>query len=591
MQTRSKKRLGELLIERRMITQQHLEEALKIQSETGEMLGGILIRLGYIDKEPDFLPLVAEQYGVPYISLINMIIPKEAIRRLPYPAVKHYQIMPVETENGTLTVAMSKPYDILLMDELKIIVNAKIQPVLASRRDIQFAIKKYYALGSDTFEKIAQSADLSPIKMETVQDLEHIESEATISNFLNRIFLEAYKERATDIHIEPFANDLIVRFRIDGVLQEVNVPKNLVYFKEAINSRIKIMSNLNIAEKRMPQDGRFKMRVGDVNLDFRVSFIPTLYGESVLLRLLTSTQLYSFEELNLTPEESSLLSHLIQKPHGIIFMTGPTGSGKTTTLYACLSRINTVDKKIITIEDPVEYQLRAITQIQINPAIHLTFAKGLRSILRHDPNIIMVGEVRDVETVEIAIRVALTGHLIFSTLHTNDAASGITRLLNMGVEPYLITSTVECFIAQRLVRVICPKCKKDKNLHPSLLQEFGLPKMSKPITVYEGQGCEDCNFTGYFGRRGIFEFLMLNEEINGMILNRANASQIKHKAMELGMRTLRQCGWEKIKAGITTPEEVIRVTQERSSRKLLLPPLDRKTKKSEINPKDSNHFP
>lgn len=398
---------------------------------------------------------------------------------------------------------------------------------------------------------------------ETIDHIDETDSDASISKFLNQILFEAYQDRATDIHIEPFEDELQIRYRVDGVLMDAKVPSNIKHFKDSINSRIKILSNLNIAEKRMPQDGRFKVRVQGVDIDLRVSFLPTPFGESVVLRVLNSSSLYSFDQLGLNEKERAYLENLIVKPHGIIFLTGPTGSGKTTTLYSCLSRVNTEEKKIITIEDPIEYQLKGITQIQINPKVGLTFAHGLRSMLRHDPDIMMIGEVRDIETAEIAIQVALTGHLIFSTLHTNDAAGGVARLIDMGVEPYLITSTVECFIAQRLIRLCCPKCKKASAMTPEVIKDFeGDVEVDQSLTIYQAEGCEACNFTGYSGREGIYEFLLMTDSIRELIMQRATANQIKDKAMSEGMRTLRQSGWEKVKAGLTTPQEVIRVTQE-----------------------------
>jgi len=394
-----------------------------------------------------------------------------------------------------------------------------------------------------------------------VANIEGIDSEASISKFLNQILLEAYKDGATDIHIEPFVDELRVRYRIDGMMYDAKVPKNIRHFQDAICSRTKILSNLNIAEKRLPQDGRFKVRVGSIDLDLRVSFLPTPCGESIVLRILNTTKLFSLEELGLPDAERNILKQLTEKPHGIIFLTGPTGSGKTTTLYACLSRMNTYTHKIITIEDPIEYQLNGITQIQINPAIGLTFAKGLRSMLRHDPDIMMVGEVRDAETATTAIQVALTGHLIFSTLHTNDAASGVARLLDMGIESYLITSTIQCFIAQRLVRRVCDQCKKAVHLTEDMLGEFGGQIAVDKTVIYEHAGCDACHGTGYKGRKAIYEFLVLNDDIQKLILHRATSGEIKEKAVASGMKTLRQAGWEKVKQGVTTLQEVIRVTQ------------------------------
>ncbi len=563
--------LGQLLLEKKLITRDQLELALSEQKKTDELLGIILMRLGFIENEATFLPFVAQQYGLDYIRLRHISIPPEAISRVSSKFAVRHEVMPVDYHDGVLTLAVNRPFDVLLKDEMRILTGCEINPVLAGREDILSTIKRLYGIGVDIVEEIMGHADVQLQQKEKkeakdIDSVNDVNAEGTINGFLNQIFLEAHKNRASDIHIEPFDDKLVIRYRIDGILQEVPVPDNIKHFKESINSRIKIMAQLDIAEKRRPQDGRFRVSVEGVDLDFRVSLVPSAHGEAVVLRILNSARLFSFEELNLDKTERKILVDLIHRPHGIIFMTGPTGSGKTTTLYSCLSTINTADKKIVTLEDPVEYQLPSIIQIQINPAIDLTFAKGLRSLLRHDPNVILVGEVRDVETAEIAIQVALTGHLIFSTLHTNNAASGVTRLLNMGIEPYLIASTVDCFIAQRLVRTICQHCKKPRKLSPKILEKFHVQSKSD-VTVYEGKGCEHCNFTGFEGRIGIFEFLVITDEIGEMVLQHASTAEIENKARMLGMKTLRESGWEKIKMGLTTPEEVIRVTQERSTRK------------------------
>ncbi len=555
--------LGQLLIEKKIITPEQLEIALKKQKETGKFLGVTLLELGLISEETIFLPILAGQIGVEYVNLKEIEIPSEAVAKIPPKFATHYKIMPLDFKNDTLTIATTKPLDIQTQDELGLVIHAHLKTVLSSEKDILETIRKYYGVGAETIEKMM--GNVQPVQRieEEVAHIDEIDSEASIGKFLNQILLEAYRDRATDIHIEPFEDELKIRYRVDGILYDAKVPKNIVHFKDSINSRIKILSNLNIAEKRLPQDGRFKVRVKDVDLDLRVSFIPTSFGEGVVLRLLKTSSLYSLELLGLAQEEQKLLERLIERPHGIIFVTGPTGSGKTTTLYACLSQINTDDQKIITIEDPVEYQLKGVTQIQVNPKIGLTFATGLRSVLRHDPDIIMVGEVRDIETAETAIQCALTGHLMFSTLHTNDAASGITRLLDMGVQPFLISSTVECFIAQRLVRTICQKCKHPLSVSAETWKGFsGMTEKDLSIVIYEGKGCEACNFTGYMGRQAIYEFLVMNEKVRELIMERASAAKIKQKAVECGMKTLYQAGLEKVKKGLTTPQEVIRVTQE-----------------------------
>ncbi|OGX37667.1 MAG: hypothetical protein A3G91_04620 [Omnitrophica WOR_2 bacterium RIFCSPLOWO2_12_FULL_50_9] len=555
--------LGPLLVDKHIITSEQLGLALKKQEETGKELKVILLELGFIDDETAILPVLAHEMGVAYVTLRDIEISAEVIKKIPAQFVSHYQVIPLRLENDTLTIATTRPWDIHLLDEIGLVVDARLNPVLSGQREILEAIRRYYGIGAETIERMMDTAQPVVQAAREVTNIEETQSEASISKFFNQILLEAYRDRATDIHIEPFEGGLQVRYRVDGVLYDARVPPDIKHFREAIVSRIKILSNLNIAEKRMPQDGRFKVCVGDIDLDLRVSFIPTPYGESVVLRILNTTRLYSLEELGLSEREKSLLEGLIKKPHGIIFLTGPTGSGKTTTLYSCLAHINTQEKKIITIEDPIEYQLKGIIQIQVNPAIGLSFAHGLRSMLRHDPDIMMVGEVRDRETAQISVQIALTGHLIFSTLHTNDAASGVTRLLDMGVEPYLITSTVEDFIAQRLVRIICPKCKMPVQVTPEMIKDFGSEAdISSTRDVYEGKGCKACNFTGFSGREAIYEFFIFNDAIRQLILERAAAGRLKERAVACGMRTLRQAGWEKVRKGITTIQEVLRVTQE-----------------------------
>lgn len=553
--------LGQLLIEKKLITQEQLDQALLRQKETGELLGIVLMELGFVDEETVFLPVLAGQYGVDYVNFKDHEIPKDVINKIPAKFAIHYKVIPFEFNDQTLTIATTNPMDIHTLDEIGIVVQSKLKPILASEKDIVEAIRKYYGVGAETIEQMMNTV-VTDIKFDEASGLEDIESEASISKFLNQILLEAYQERATDIHIEPFEQELHIRYRVDGVLYDAKVPSNIVHFKDAINSRIKILSNLNIAEKRLPQDGRFKVRVGGIDIDLRVSFLPTPYGESVVMRVLNASSLYTFDDLGLSEKEQRILDSLLKKPHGILFVTGPTGSGKTTTLYSCVSKINTEDRKIITIEDPIEYQMKGVIQIQINPEIGLTFAAGLRSMLRHDPDVMMVGEVRDIETAEIAIQVALTGHLVFSTLHTNDAASGVARLIDMGVEPYLITSTIECFIAQRLVRTVCKKCREAGKISEEILKEYDGEDMNPDMIVYESRGCEACNFTGYSGRNGIYEFLLMTDSVRQLIMERAGAGKIKEKAVEEGMRTLSQSGWEKVRQGITTPQEVIRVTKD-----------------------------
>ena len=555
--------LGQLLIENKIINRDQLETALADQKRTGQLLGEALLSYDFIEDGSVLNMMLAEQYGVKYIKLKGAAISPDALSLIPVQFITHYKIMPVSLCEGVLTLATNRPFDILMLDEINSIIPHRLNSVFAGEDEILEAIREYYGVGADTIDQMMDKVDMDAAAEEKIENIEDIGSEASISKFFNQILREAYSDGATDIHFEPFENELRVRYRIDGMLYDAKVPKNIRHFKDAIGSRIKILSNLNIAEKRLPQDGRFKVRVGVIDLDLRVSFLPTPCGESIVLRILNTTKLYSLKELGLSSSQQQILERLSAKPHGIIFLTGPTGSGKTTTLYACLSRMNTYTHKIITIEDPIEYQLKGITQMQINPGIGLTFAQGLRSMLRHDPDIMMIGEVRDVETATTAIQVALTGHLVFSTLHTNDAATGVARLLDMGIEPYLITSTVQCFIAQRLVRKLCARCKKPVRMTTEMLKDLQeeVSVVPQETIVYDSQGCDACHLTGYSGREAIYEFLILHEDIQQLILQRVSARAIKDKAVALGMKTLRQAGWEKIKQGQTTLQEVSRVTQ------------------------------
>ena len=399
-----------------------------------------------------------------------------------------------------------------------------------------------------------------PKQLDETSSVDDMADDASIIKFVNQVLQQAVSERATDIHIEPFEGELRIRYRVDGILFNASIPPSIKYLHSAIVSRVKIMSALNIAEKRLPQDGRIKLKVGQSDLDLRVSVIPTSFGESVHIRILSANILLGLGSLGLLDKDLHIVEEAIKKPHGIVFVTGPTGSGKTTSLYACLSKINDASKNIITIEDPIEYQIHGVTQIQVNNKVGLTFATGLRSMLRHDPDIMMVGEVRDLETAEIAIRVALTGHLVFSTLHTNDAAGAITRLVDMGIEPYLVSSSIEASIAQRLVRVICDKCKEEITPDKKLLEELNLnPKEKK--TFYEGKGCAACKFTGFRGRTAIYEILTMDDDLRELIINRAPINEIKEMASKNGMRTLFNDGMIKVEKGITTITEVLRVTE------------------------------
>jgi len=520
-------------------------------------------------NEEQLLNIIAEALHIAYIDLKMISIDKTLAEKVPVKIASYYSFVPVRLENRTLTIAVSYPLDVKIQDEIRTHLGFNIEITLSCAEDVKEMLKKYYGLGADTLEKIMShksydAAGSQTKEQEKVEDLEALPEQASVIQLVNQIILEAYKKRATDIHIEPYRNKIRLRYRIDGILYDANVSAEIKNFLTPILSRIKIMSKLNIVEHRVPQDGRAVVKVQDQTLDLRVSFIPTPHGESVVIRILPTIMLFNLDRLGLIKSELEIFQDLIKKPHGIIFLTGPTGSGKTTTLYACLSCINTSKRKIITIEDPIEYELEGITQIQITPEVGLSFARGLRSMLRHDPDVMMVGEVRDLETAEIAIRVALTGHLVFSTLHTNDAASGITRLVDIGVEPYLVASSVEAFIGQRLIRVICKHCKQeDTNALPGvkeqIVRELGHEDINQ-IKIYHGKGCQACNFTGFYGRTAIYEILLVDEEIKRIVAAKASSDQIKRLAVKKNMRTLRQSGWLKVLEGTTTPDEILRVS-------------------------------
>lgn len=555
-------KIGEMLIGEKIITQEQLEEALNHQKKTKELLGIVLIKLGYTTEE-QVLTALSKQLGVSYVKIKDIDIKAEIVNKVPAKFACYYKIIPIGMEKKALTVAVTNPLDLGMLDDLKLVLGYNINPVLAAERDISEGIRKYYGVGAETVEKImdqSEAREATPAQAEAAADIEEMADDASIIKFVNQVIQQAVSERATDIHIEPFEGELRVRYRVDGVLFNASIPPTIKYLHKAIVSRIKIMSALNIAERRLPQDGRINLKIADTELDLRVSVIPTSYGESVHIRILSSNVLMGLERLGLLDEDLKVVEILITKPHGIIFVTGPTGSGKTTTLYACLSKINDATKNIITIEDPIEYQLFGITQTQISPKIGFTFANGLRSMLRHDPDIMMVGEVRDLETAEITIRVALTGHLVFSTLHTNDACGAVTRLLDMGIEPYLVSSSIEAIVAQRLVRLICEKCKREVNLDPKLLKELKISSRQKKI-FYGGKGCPACKFTGFKGRTAIYEILAMSENIRNMVLKRASADEIREQAIKDGMRTLFDGGMAKVAKGLTTIGEVLRVTE------------------------------
>jgi type II secretory ATPase GspE/PulE/Tfp pilus assembly ATPase PilB-like protein len=564
--------LSETLIEQGVLKRDVLEPLLKKSGQTDGGLRALLIQQGLVTEDA-VLKIYASKLKLEKLEASQLGTKKSAIDRVPLKIAEYYRFLPVKFENRKMTVAVSVPFDIRTQDAVQTVVGCEIVMVLAREQDILDGIKQWYGLGAATIEKILQTTPVSDNQAAAaadaagkVEEIEKPAEDASVIKLVNQILTDANQKRATDIHIEPYRGKVKVRYRIDGVLYNTNMPAEIKQFILSIASRIKIMANLNIIEKRLPQDGRAIVKISGNTIDLRVSSIPTPSGESIVIRLLPMTRLFSLEKLGLTKDETDLFSKLIEKPHGIILITGPTGSGKSTTLYACLSMINTDERKIITIEDPVEYEMEGVTQIQVQSSIGLDFARGLRSILRHDPDVIMVGEIRDLETAETAARVALTGHLVFSTLHTNDAASGVTRLVDIGVEPYLVASSVEAFIAQRLVRTICEHCKEeDKGKHDEIkvkiMNELGLPSLDG-VKLYRGKGCERCNFTGFWGRVAIFEILLVDEHIRGLIMKRVPASDICRYAISKGMNTLRQSGWQKVIAGYTTPEEIIEVASD-----------------------------
>lgn len=555
--------LGEMLVDRGIISPSQLETALDEQARNKLPLGELLLHMGFVEDPFEVLPVVSEQMGVACVNLKDIEISPEVIALVPPQLSTQYKIIPLSFKDRILTVAAVDPLDVNMLDVLGMVFPGKVQVLLAGEKEALDAIRRYYGVGAATIDRMMGSSIGKNEEKQKPEDITQLDDEASIGKFINQILLEAHKDRATDVHIEPYESRLSIRYRVDGILRDARVPVNIWHFRDSICSRIKIMANLNIAERRLAQDGRFKFKTGEIEMDLRVSFLPTPNGESIAIRILSSSKLYSLSDLGMGAHDLATLQRLLSHTHGIIFVTGPTGSGKTTTLYSCLMQLDRNKKKVITIEDPIEYRLDGATQIQVHPAIGLTFATGLRSMLRHDPDVMMVGEVRDLETAQIAVQIALTGHLVFSTLHTNDAASGVTRLIDMGVEPYLITSSVECFVAQRLVRLLCPRCKRPVRLTVQAAADFGLSSDEiKNVTVFEPAGCAFCNDTGYRGRQGIYEFLVIDEAIRQLIMARAPVSQIKAAAMNAGMRTMAQDGWRKIASGITSPAEVLRVVRE-----------------------------
>ncbi|MDD2714511.1 MAG: ATPase, T2SS/T4P/T4SS family [Candidatus Wallbacteria bacterium] len=556
-----KKRLGDALIEQGLITQEQLSEALKVQKVKKMRLGLVLSDLGFCSEE-DILTVLSKQLGVPKVNLTEYQVTLKVLELVPAKIAQKHEIIPLFIEGNHLTVAMSDPLDVFVIDQLQYMTGYTIDMVISTREQILGAIQKYYGTVRDmdaVVDEFDTKDDGKSAEMEESVGVNDVEQDNPIVKFVELTIKEAVKEKASDIHVEPEEKNLRIRYRIDGVLQQVkNVPNNV---KNAILSRIKIISGMDIAEKRLPQDGRMHLKFEGKEIDIRVSSLPTAWGEKIVMRLLdTSSVMIGIDQLGFLEEQQKQFQRCLKEPNGIILLTGPTGSGKTSTLYAGLNYIKSPNINITTVENPIEYKISLINQVQTKTEIGMTFANALRAILRQDPNVIMIGEIRDVETAEIAIESALTGHLVLSTLHTNDAPQAIVRLNEMGIEPYLLTPTLLLVIAQRLARRICTRCKEEFVPDKELLLEIGL-KPEKEWKFFRGKGCSYCNKTGYSGRAGIHESLILNDDIRKMIIAKESASEIKKVAVRCGMDTLRVSAIKKMLMGITTAEEVLRVTK------------------------------
>jgi general secretion pathway protein E/type IV pilus assembly protein PilB len=554
-------RLAQRLIQKGQLPETELARIADAQAASpSKPLHQILIE-GSFAKEEDVLAVLAEEFGLELVDLTKVTVDPETLKAMPLKLVHRRTLMPLSRQNGTLVVATGDPFDVYSLDELQTLTGLQVQPVLASPREIARLIKTHFGVGGETVTALVQErGDESVELLEELEaddsELAKMAQEASVVKLVNEILVEAANERASDIHVEPEEGSLRIRYRIDGILQTQKLPPEINRFQAAIISRIKIMARLNIAEKRLPQDGRIKMRVQNREIDVRVSIIPMIHGEGIVMRLLDKGRMvFNLANVGMLRDQYDHFRKLIDRPHGIILVTGPTGSGKSTTLYSALNEIKDETQKIITVEDPVEYQQPGISQIQVHSKIGLTFGHSLRSILRHDPDVILIGEMRDLETAESAIQASLTGHLVFSTLHTNDAPSAFTRLIDMGIEPFLVSSTVEGVMAQRLVRTICPECKAEYEPH-ELPSDFpgGRTKL------WHGTGCRACRQTGFRGRCGIFELMVTGDSIREMVVQRVNAAAIRRQALKEGMVTLRQDGWRKVLQGITTIDEVARVT-------------------------------
>ncbi len=562
------RRLGEILIEMGAIPPDRLEEALELQREKGGKLGEILLKLKAIE-EGDLYRALGIAFGMRYLPKLELsTIDPDLVSQVPINFAKKNLMVPLKKNDSVVEVAIADPHNLYPVDDVGLIFGSRIEPILANPTSIVEVINALYERSTDTAESmmgdLEEQIDLDSVTtgLDEPIDLLEAEDEAPIIRLVNSLLYQAVKERASDIHIEPAERELVVRFRVDGILYDILRPPKRI--QSSVASRIKIMGGLNIAEKRLPQDGGFRIKIAGKDIDIRLSTIPTSFGERIVMRLLDrSSVLIGLEDIGFSKDHLKVMHRLIELSHGILLVTGPTGSGKTTTLYACLSRINKPGINIITVEDPVEYQLKGIGQVQVNPKIELTFATALRSILRQDPDVIMIGEIRDLETAEIAIQSSLTGHLVLSTLHTNDAAAAITRLVDMGVEPFLVSSSVVAILAQRLVRLVCKECREPYEPTDAELREIGIERSQLlEGKLYRAQGCPKCLKTGYMGRTGIYELLVMNDAIRGMVTGNVDSMSIKKEAVKTGMRRLREDGALKVAKGQTTTEEVLRVTQE-----------------------------
>lgn len=558
-----KKRLGDILVEAGFITEEQLNQALEKQSETDNRLGEVLKNMGLIN-EADVVEALEFQLGIPKVDLGDRIIDPEIAKEIAQSMAEKHKAVPIEKNGNTLTVAMADPLDVMAIDDIRLKTGYEVEPVIALESEIDRSLKQYYG-NQDLVNEFVSDMDDAEIESvneeEDVEELRKMVDEAPVVKLANNIIRDGVDITASDIHIEPMEDEVRVRYRIDGILHtEMNVPKDI---HAALVSRMKIMADLDIAERRIPQDGRIQIIVDGKKIDLRVSTLPTVRGEKIVLRILDKSNLMlDLDELGFSPNHKNMFRRMIDQPHGMVLITGPTGSGKTTTLYSALSTLDNSDENIITVEDPVEYRLEGINQVQTNPKAGLTFATGLRSILRQDPDTIMVGEIRDKETAEMAVHSALTGHLVFSTLHTNHAAGAITRLIDMGVEPFLVASSVSGVMAQRLVRTICSNCKvkeSDPLVDPELEEYLGVGKDS--IELYKGVGCRECNDTGYKGRTAVHEILEMTPKIKELVVNGASAEQIEEVARKEGMDTLETSSLRKVSKGLTTIEEAKRVTK------------------------------